>query len=345
VEIDIFDMIYPIKVRFRFSIIVAGAIALQGAIISPAQDLFIEGETGVIYEYSPNGTGKIFSGGSGDGELTFDHSGNLYVSGSDNTVYKYNPGGAISVFASGFMYPTGLAFGRSGSVTLFIADRFANRVYGYPLDTSDGSQAYTAGYAIDPIGLAIDQSGNVFAASEQDGTIVVYSIYGYTTFLASGQLSQPQGLAVDSATNVFVADQGTGCIYKIKEDGTMSTFDSGLLLPHGLAFDSAGNLYASDSNAGKIYKYTPDGTRTTFASGLFYPAGLAFQPIPTLRATRTTGHFRVAVSMPSPYYSTIVQSSSNLVNWVDIYTNVPPFTYSERLTATGPHFFRARLGP
>ena len=33
--------------------------------------------------------------------------------------------------------------------------------------------------------------------------------------------------------------------------------------------------------------------------------------------------------MPSPYYSTIIQASTDLVNWVNIYTNTPPFTFTD----------------
>jgi hypothetical protein len=60
----------------------------------------------------------------------------------------------------------------------------------------------------------------------------------------------------------------------------------------------------------------------------------------------TNGVFQVNVSMPSPYYSTIIQASTNLMNWVSVYTNTPPFTFTNSMVTTLPsRFYRAVLGP
>jgi hypothetical protein len=73
---------------------------------------------------------------------------------------------------------------------------------------------------------------------------------------------------------------------------------------------------------------------------------LAFQPVPELAATVTNGVIQVAVTMPSPYYSTIVQVSTDMVNWTGVYTNTPPFTYTDSMGTTLPcRFYRALLGP
>ncbi|HLX68285.1 MAG TPA: hypothetical protein VKV04_01540 [Verrucomicrobiae bacterium] len=50
--------------------------------------------------------------------------------------------------------------------------------------------------------------------------------------------------------------------------------------------------------------------------------------------------------MPSPYYSTIVQVSTDMVNWTNVCTNTPPFTYTDSMGTVLPcRFYRALLGP
>ena len=146
--------------------------------------------------------------------------------------------------------------------------------------------------------------------------------------------------------NLFVSCVGDHTIYKITPDGTKSLYASGLDYPGGLAFDSAGNLYVADGFSGKIYEFTPGGAKSTFASGLYYPVALAFQPVPELLAVGTNGICQLTVLMPSPYYSTIIQASINSVDWINIYTNIPPFTFTDPMATNFPHrFYRAMLGP
>jgi hypothetical protein len=50
--------------------------------------------------------------------------------------------------------------------------------------------------------------------------------------------------------------------------------------------------------------------------------------------------------MPSPYQSTIIQGSTDMVNWTNIYTNTPPFTFTDSMATTLPcRFYRALLDP
>ena len=144
--------------------------------------------------------------------------------------------------------------------------------------------------------------------------------------------------------NLFVGSGNS--IVEITPSGAKSTFASGLYYPWGLVFNSTGTLFEADMGSGNIYEFTPDGAQSTFASGLYEPGGLAFQPVPELLAVSTNGVFQLNVSMPSPYYSTILQASTDMVNWVSVYTNTPPFTFTDAMAATLPYrFYRALLGP
>ena len=310
------------------------------------QNLFVaDYGSGNIYEFTPGGAQSTFASGLNypDG-LAFNSAGDLFEAdhGSGN-IYEFTPGGAQSTFASGLNSPVGLAFDSAGD--LFVADFQRERQQSMnsrraerkaPLPPGGGSIA----------GLAFDSAGNLFCVGfPVSGAIFEFTPGGGQSTFASG-LQDPCDMAFDSAGNLFVADQNSGKIYEFTPGGAMSTFASGLALPTGLAFDSAGNLFVADNGNGNIYKFTPGGARSTFASGLNGPLALAFQPVPDLVAVLTNGVFQVSVSMPSPYYSTIIQTSTNLVNWVSIYTNTPPFTFTNSMATTSAQcFYRAVLGP
>ena len=143
-----------------------------------------------------------------------------------------------------------------------------------------------------------------------------------------------------------MVDVSTSQILEFTPDGVKSTFASGLDVPGELAFNSAGNLFETDNGSGNIYEFAPDGTRSTFASGLDEPLSLAFEPMPELVATVSNGVIQVAVTMPPPNYSTIVQVSTDMVNWTSVGTNTPPFIFTDSMGTTLPcRFYRALLGP
>jgi sugar lactone lactonase YvrE len=88
-------------------------------------------------------------------------------------------------------------------------------------------------------------------------------------------VTSPRALAFDGSGNLFEADFGSNKIFKFRPDGTKTIFASGLDGVASLAFDSSGNLFAVVNGPGTIVKFTPDGTKTTFASGLSSPTDLA----------------------------------------------------------------------
>src|ERR1017187_6016364 len=84
-----------------------------------------------------------------------------------------------------------------------------------------------------------------------------------------------------AATLMYVSNVGNGTISAVADNGSVSTFATGLQSPTGLAFDKWGNLYAADWGVGgglvgTINKITPDGHVTTWATGFMHPNGLAF---------------------------------------------------------------------
>jgi uncharacterized delta-60 repeat protein len=68
------------------------------------------------------------------------------------------------------------------------------------------------------------------------------------------------------------------------------------------------------------------------------------QPLQFGSIVNSNGTFRLTIT--GPMYSTIIQASTNLVNWVPVYTNTPPFTFTDSNASSYPYrFYRAVLGP
>jgi sugar lactone lactonase YvrE len=194
-----------------------------------------------------------------------DSSGNVYVTDTNNhTVRMINPGGAITTLA-------GLA-GNSGS-----ADGTGSRArFNHPL------------------GVATDNSANVYVADTNNQTIRKITPSGAVTTLAglagnggsadgmgsAARFGYAYGVTTDSSGNIYVADAGNNTIRKITVAGGVTTL-AGLAghagradgigsaarfnNPNGVATDSSGNIYVADRGNNTIRKVTPAGAVTTLA--------------------------------------------------------------------------------
>ncbi len=204
-----------------------------------------------------------------------DSVGNVYVADSDNnTIRKVTPAGVVTTLAG---------------------------VAGYD-GTNDG--AGSAARFSYPIGLAVDNMGNVYVADSYNNTIRMVTQDGVVTTLAgnaayygtndgtgsAAEFDYPKGVAVDIAGNVYVADSYNGTIRKLTPTGTnwVVTTLAGFPqfkpngapaggtndgigsaarfnFPQGVAVDSSGNVYVGDSDNNTIRKVTPEGVVTTIA--------------------------------------------------------------------------------
>jgi sugar lactone lactonase YvrE len=189
----------------------------------------------------------------------------------ENKIHILNPSLAAAIGAGTIL----LSAGGASAQNLFVANWFFpgaiyNIVPGGPQSTF-----YSGGLG-EPLGLAFNNTGNLFVANSLNGAVYQITPGGSLTTFASG-LSDPHGLAFSSSSgNLFVDDYNTGAIYSYTPGGTPSPFAAGLNHPLGIAFNSAGDLFEADGGSGNIYEFTPGGARTTFASGISSPYGLAF---------------------------------------------------------------------
>jgi DNA-binding beta-propeller fold protein YncE len=138
----------------------------------------------------------------------------------------------------------------------------------------------------DPIGVAVDSSGNVYIADYGDNAVKEWTVSNnaVATLVSSG-LNKPEGVAVDASGNVYIANTGNQAIVEwTPSNSNVTTWvpsvPVGMGGPSDVALDGAGNLYmpyAGDiEGEDVIYKGSPGNTNVTpLVTGLAAPGGVA----------------------------------------------------------------------
>lgn len=232
----------------------------------------------------------------------------IFVVGQSVSLTPVNSGGAINTsgqstttYATGFYNPLSTATDGQGNV--YVADAGNHQIKkiapggtvsvlagaGYA-GYSDGTG--TSAVFRHPSFLAVDGSGNVFVADQQNHRIRKITPSGVvSTFAGSGSGSfsdgtgtsasfqYPMGLAFDGSGNLYVADAYNQRIRKITPSGVVSTYagtgaigstnstalSSTFNYPMGINFDASGNLYVADRVNHMVRKITPSGVVSTLA--------------------------------------------------------------------------------
>jgi serine/threonine-protein kinase len=253
--------------------------------------------------------------------VAVDAAGNVYVADSGNSrVRKVTGGNTVSTLAGAGQLdsPRGVAVDRSGN--LYVTDTVNNRVRKITPDgtvtTLAGSDSPglggggladgqgTAAQFRSPIGIAVDQAGNVYVADTGNNRIRKITADGRVSTMAgsgdagsggfadgpaaSARFNAPRGVAVDSSGNVYVADTLNERIRKINPSGMVSTIagsgDQGnangaasaarFSNPDGIAVDASGNIVVSDNSSFRIREILAGGdvvdvagTKEGFADG------------------------------------------------------------------------------
>jgi uncharacterized protein (TIGR03437 family) len=287
---------------------------------------------GIITTVAGNGSSAYFGdGGSATSAelynpsgVAVDASGNLYIADYGNQrIRKVSAAGIITTVAgngsqgypgdggpatSAELYnPSGVVVNTSGSV--YIADTSNSRIRkvsaagiittvagngaeGY---SGDGGPA-TSAQLFYPSGVALDASGNLYIADQNNNRIRKVSATGIITTVAgngaegysgdggsatSAQLNVPFGVAVDASGNIYIADSNNNRIRKVSATGIITTVagngaqgysgDGGsatsaqLNFPYGVAVDASGNLYIADKFNERVRRVSATGIITTVA--------------------------------------------------------------------------------
>jgi len=123
-----------------------------------------------------------------------------------------------------------------------------------------------------PQGIAVDGSGNIFVADNQNHRIQKFNSAGvYQSQFGSngtgnGEFLGTYGVAVDSSGNIFVADQFNHRVQKFdsagmyqSQFGSNGTGNGQFKFPYGVAIDSSGNIFVADSSNHRIQKFDSSG--------------------------------------------------------------------------------------
>jgi sugar lactone lactonase YvrE len=269
--------------------------------------------SGIITTVAGNGTSG-YSGDSGSATnaelnepygVALDGFGNIYIADFGNgRIRKVNTSGIITTVAGNGTYgysgdngpatnaqlqaPSGVALDASGNI--YIADIGNDRIrkvntsgvittvagngtYGYSGDNGSATNAELN----EPLGMAVDASGNLYIADEANnrirkvgpsGIITTVAGYGPTGFsgdngpATGAELWYPSGVALDASGNLYIADQNNDRIRKVNASGIITTIagngtfgysgnngpatSAELDLPVGVTLDCSGNLYIAD---------------------------------------------------------------------------------------------------
>ena len=221
-----------------------------------------------------------------------------------------------------------------------------------------------------PVGMGADDLGNIYVG---DGTAVrkiapgavVTTIAGCppptdTNCLGStdgsatdARFSTLRDIAVDSSGNLYVADVGNDLVRLVTSGGTNLTVftlagspgqtgtqngigaDARFFQPTGIAVDSSGTVYVADSDNSRITKGVPS------SGGGGGGGGGGSVSFDTSALVLTNGQIQLSLTGTSGSQF-IVETSTNLLNWTQIETNVLPFEFTVPATP-GAWFFRAYI--
>jgi hypothetical protein len=255
--------------------------------------------------------------------VAMDTAGNRYVADCCNhTIRKVSNDGVTTTLAGSpgvigsadgtgsaarFNYPYGVAV--DGAGTVYVADTYNQTIRqvtsagvvttlaGSPGLSGSADGAGSAASFSQPVGVAVDHSGNVYVADTFNCTIRKVTSAGVVTTLAGNARSSggadgagsaarfylPQGVAVDGAGTVYVADTYNHTIRQVTSAGEVTTL-AGLAgasgstdatgsaarfnHPAGVAVHEAGSLYVTDGSNQTIRKMTSSGVVTTLAGSV-----------------------------------------------------------------------------
>jgi len=256
--------------------------------------------------------------------VAFDATGNLYIADTyNNLIRKLSSTGIITTIAgdgtSGFggdggqatlaslNAPYSICIDAAGN--LYITDQGNNRIRkvntsgiittvagnGTASFSGDGGLATAAAINV-PDGVAVDVSGNIYIADQNNNRIrkvntsgIISTVvgtgaatYGGDGGLATAaQISSPSEIIFDGTGNMYISDSYNNCIRKVNTSGIISTIagigtnafsgDGGLATaaemwsPIGMVFDASGNMYIGDSGNNRVRMINTSGIISTFA--------------------------------------------------------------------------------
>ena len=158
---------------------------------------------------------------------------------------------------TGFSSPTGLAYGRDGSV--YVSNWSAGTVERI---TRDGKRSVHVKGLEAPAGLAVDRQGALYIADYNADVVYRAPAAGKLEKFASG-FHTPTGISFDSRQNLLVTNRASNELMSVSPDGRSSRVADGLRTPVGVVEAADGTIYVSNYEGGVLSRVTRDGTVET----------------------------------------------------------------------------------
>jgi sugar lactone lactonase YvrE len=237
-----------------------------------------------------NADGSAY-GGASTAESTFNTGSNTtcaagatYTAGQSCLVEVGYGAHYPGYFATAFNVYNG-----SGSLLTTI---YTNGIATGPAATVDtGVATLTSTAFTSPLGVAVDNAGNIYVADPGAGKVYKYAAGATTGAAITGTFTTPTGVAIDAGGNLFVVDAGTntvsyfannynGTAFALGTQTTLTTTGYTLDSPHGIAVDSYGSIYIADGGNQRVL-LVPNplmsgvGKIVTVGSGFNMPYGVA----------------------------------------------------------------------
>ena len=199
---------------------------------------------GVVSTFAGNGTPGLVEGNAAQAEfndpagVTIDAAGNLYVTdGNNRRIRKITQAGVVSTLGNAdFGFPEGITIDAAGN--LYVADPQKNRISRVTPAGAITTLAGTGDFGLkdgagdvaqflNPEGIAIDASGNLYVGDLDNNAVrkitpagIVTTLAGNGTGYANGpgpqaKFYQPSGIAVDAFGNIYVTDTINSRIRKL----------------------------------------------------------------------------------------------------------------------------------
>src|SRR3990170_206309 len=198
------------------------------------------------------------------------------------------------------------------------------------------------------LGVAIDGSGNVYVADDNNHRVQKFDSSG--SFMlkwgsfgsGDGQFYGPSNVAVDGSGNVYVSDTSNNRIQKFNSSGgfvtkwgSSGTGDGQFSFPAGVAVDSSGNVYVVDNSNNRVQKFAVSGSLVTFLTKWgSYGSGDGFFSAPRGIAVDGSGDVYVA-----DYFNHRVQkftgSGSFITKWGGLGSGDGQFRYPAGVAVDG----------
>ena len=232
---------------------------------------------------------------------------------------------ALVAAAAGLVTAVPVALAAPGPVATSLPTVSGTATVGQTLTATNGSWTGTSAYSYrwqrcenatpsasvlgrtgtnsEPVGIAVDSSGNVFTANFNAGSITKITPSGSaTSFGALPSPSAPQGIAVDLDGNVYVTNSPNGAgPLRLTPAGTPLPLGSGVAGDNtGIAVDSEGNIFMTSPTSTPPYisKQNSAGTpiNNPYAPGNPWGGILPPSPGPEGIAVDASGAIYVALS-------------------------------------------------